>query len=128
MKYIYSLFVITFLILISSCCTKEYRIPVVDLNYKNISDETQIYIYENSTNTEFQFKEAFTLKESNDYNYQLLTYEDQDIEYIVVLSDSIRIDTFTDVKFERTGRCKKNFKNFNFKHNGKLVQSSEINL
>lgn len=118
------LFVVS--LFVSACsiyCDDDYRVAGILLNYENYQDETKVSVYalmEENDSLVYEI-EVVDLYE---HSYHLNIENNYD-ELIVILGDSVRIDTFSEFSISRYGKCDNSI-DVKYTHNGEFKESSEV--
>lgn len=102
----YTLLLCILLALISSCCYKKASVPVINIEYTEVNtNDMYLNVYitysGNQNSTEYEILSARTAS-----SYQLDLINDEEIvDYILILGDSIRTDTISNINIRNYGRC-----------------------
>lgn len=95
-----------FFALISSCCYKKGLVPVINIEYVDIktSDkDLNIYVIHTNNKTATEYDRLSSRIESS---YQLELLNNKEISnYILILGDSIKTDTISNISIRNYGRC-----------------------
>ncbi len=127
MKLIYIF--ISSLILSSSCCTKKLRIATLNISYSSVNSPTILNIYSIDNDYEQVRHSQYKLNSKNDYSYKIyFPSESLNYEYRLVLGDSISLDVISEMSYELGGHCNHDLKNYQYKLNGTLYTTNQINL